>query len=145
MAVTAPEFSRPIDVARLSAGEAVYDIEATEGERTALAARFGLVSLERLTAHVVLRRVGGGMVRLTASLSADPVQTDVVTLDPLPAHIEDDFALLFGDADDDDAALDPDAEPVEPLQNGRIDLGEAVAQQLSLALDPYPRAPGSAI
>jgi uncharacterized metal-binding protein YceD (DUF177 family) len=98
-----------------------------------------------LTAHVVLRRVGGGMVRLTASLSADPVQTDVVTLDPLPAHIEDDFALLFGDADDDDAALDPDAEPVEPLQNGRIDLGEAVAQQLSLALDPYPRAPGSAI
>ncbi len=145
MAVTAPEFSRPIDVARLGAGEAVYDIEATEGERTALAARFGLVSLERLTAHVVLRRVGGGMVRLTASLSADPVQTDVVTLDPLPAHIEDDFALLFGDADDDDAALDPDAEPVEPLQNGRIDLGEAVAQQLSLALDPYPRAPGSAI
>ena len=33
----------------------------------------------------------------------------------------------------------------EPIEGGIIDLGEAVAQQLALALDPYPRAPGAAI
>ena len=31
----------------------------------------------------------------------------------------------------------------EPLPEGALDLGETVAQQLSLGLDPYPRAPGS--
>jgi hypothetical protein len=29
--------------------------------------------------------------------------------------------------------------------DGRIDLGEAVAQQLAIALDPYPRAPGAGL
>ncbi len=69
------------------------------------------------------------------------MQTDVVTLDPVPGHVEDDFSLLFGGTPDDAAALDPDAELVEPLVDGHIDIGEAVAQQLSLAMDPYPRAP----
>ena len=41
--------------------------------------------------------------------------------------------------------LDGDAEPVEPLDDGMIDIGEAVAQQLSLALDPFPRAPGAVL
>ncbi len=139
--MSALEFSRRIDVARLGGADAVHDISANETERAALAKRFDLVSLDRLDAHVTLRRVAGGMVRLEASLTADLVQTDVVTLDPVPAHVEDDFSLLFGGEADDAAALDPDAELVEPLVDGHIDIGEAVAQQLSLAMDPYPRAP----
>jgi len=135
------EFSRPVDVTRLGTGEAVYDIAASEAERAALAKRFDLVSLEKLAAHVTLRRLPGGLVRLTASLSADLVQTDVVTLEPVPARVDDDFALLFGKDADDAAALDPEAELVEPLIDGQIDIGEAVAHQLSLAMDPYPRAP----
>lgn len=135
------EFSRPVDVARLGAAEAVYDISANETERAALARRFDLVSVDRFAAHVTLRRVKGGMVRLNASLTADLVQTDIVTLDPLPGHVEDEFTLLFGEEPDDAGTLNPDAELVEPLENGHIDIGEAVAQQLSLAIDPYPRAP----
>jgi hypothetical protein len=135
------EFSRPIDVTRLGAGETVYDIAANETERAALAKRFDLVSLEKLAARVTLRRLAGGLVRLTASLAADLVQTDVVTLDPVPARVDDDFSLLFGSDTDDVAALDPEAELVEPLIDGHIDIGEAVAQQLSLVMDPYPRAP----
>jgi uncharacterized metal-binding protein YceD (DUF177 family) len=135
------EFSRPIDVTRLGAGEAVYDIAANETERQALAKRFDLVSLEKLAARVALRRLAGGLVRLTASLAADLVQTDVVTLEPVPARVDDDFTLLFGPDADDAAALDPDAELVEPLSDGQIDIGEAVAQQLSLVMDPYPRTP----
>jgi uncharacterized metal-binding protein YceD (DUF177 family) len=138
--MTASEFSRRIDVARLGAGEAVFDLAASDGERAALARRFGLVALDRLSAHIALRRVAGGMVRMEASFSADLTQTDVVTLDPLPNHVEEAFTLLFGDEPDDAAALDPEAELVEPLEDGHLDIGEAVAQQLSLAIDPYPRA-----
>lgn len=135
------ELSRPVDVARLGAGDARYDIVATEAERTALAKRFDLVSLDRFDAQVILHRIAGGMVRLSASLSADLVQTDIVSLEPLPSHVEDNFTLLFGPTAGDAAALDPNAELVEPLDDGHIDIGEAVAQQLSLAVDPYPRAP----
>ena len=40
----------------------------------------------------------------------------------------------------------PEAEgPPEPVGPQGIDLGEAVAQQLAIALDPYPRAPGAAL
>jgi len=66
-----------------------------------------------------------------------------VTLDPVPGHVEDEFALLFADEAEDAGALDPNADPIEPLVDGRIDIAEAVAQQLSLAIDPYPRAPAA--
>jgi hypothetical protein len=33
----------------------------------------------------------------------------------------------------------------EPLPADAIDLGEAVVQQLAVALDPYPRKPGAEI
>jgi uncharacterized metal-binding protein YceD (DUF177 family) len=138
--VTPSEFHRRIDVARLGAGESVYDLAANESERAALARRFDLVALDRFTAHVTLRRVAHGMVRMEASLSAGLTQSDVVTLDPVPNHVEEAFTLLFGDEPDDAAALDPESELVEPLDDGHIDIGEAVAQQLSLAIDPYPRA-----
>jgi hypothetical protein len=39
-----------------------------------------------------------------------------------------------------DGDEDPDDLPAEA---GAVDMGEALAQQLSLALDPYPRAPGA--
>jgi len=138
-----PEFSRPVDVARLGAATATYNLAAKPEERAALAKRFGLVSLDRLEAKIELKRIPGGMVRLDAAMRADLVQSCVVTLDPVPAAIEEEFTLLYGDVEEDNAALDPDAEPVEPIEDGRIDLGEAVAQQLSLSLDPYPRSPAA--
>jgi uncharacterized metal-binding protein YceD (DUF177 family) len=138
-----PEFFRPVEVARLGAAEAVYDIAATETECAALAQRFGLLSLDRFTARISLLRIVDGKVRMAASLSADLTQACIVTLDPVASHVEDSFTLLFAAAADDATALDPDADPVEPLVVGRIDLGEAVAQQLSLAIDPFPRSPGA--
>ena len=33
--------------------------------------------------------------------------------------------------------------PVEPLSGDLLDLGAAVAEQLALELDPYPRQPGA--
>ncbi len=142
----APEFSRPIDVARLPQGEAVYDIAATPAERATLASRFGLLALHRLEAQVRLHRLAGGLLRLSAELSADVVQSCVVTLDPVGARVDDSFALLYGAPDEEGAkevVLSGEAELVEPLPDGLLDIGEVVAQQLSLALDPYPRAAGA--
>lgn len=141
----AVEFSRPVDTTRLTRDEIVHEIAATPTERAALAKRFDLLDLARLDARVRLRRLPGGMFRLTADLAADVTQTCVVTLEPVTSRVAERFTLLFGTvADTGEVELDGDSETVEPLEDGVIDLGEAVAQQLSLALDPYPRAPGAA-
>ncbi|HTH96200.1 MAG TPA: DUF177 domain-containing protein [Stellaceae bacterium] len=143
----APEFSRPVPVARIESAPKDFAIEASEAECAALAIRFGLETLDRLEARVRLKRIGREDIRLEAVLSADVVQNCVVTLAPLPGTVEESFSLIFRPGIDDAAAdqlalENPDDEIVEPLDGDSIDIGEAVAQQLSVALDPFPRAKG---
>ena len=38
-----------------------------------------------------------------------------------------------------------EADLPEPLEGDKIDLGEIVAQFLSVSIDPYPRAPGATL
>lgn len=138
-----PEFSRQIDGLRLAAGGETQRIVAKPEERAGLAKRFDLLALDRLEAKVKLTPMAGGYYRLAAEFEADLVQACTVTLEPVPARLVETFTLTYGPvAEFGEISLDGDTEPVEPLDDGMIDIGEAVAQQLSLALDPFPRAPG---
>lgn len=157
---TTPEFSRIVLTEQLEQGQVNEAILAREDERRALAARFGLVSLDSLRADVALSRVGRGpVVRVEGRLIADVVQTCVVSLEPVHNRIEEAFVLHYapethgadrgeghGKAQHRTVELrldEGDEEDIpEPLVGGRIDIGEAVAQHLALALDPYPRKPG---
>jgi uncharacterized metal-binding protein YceD (DUF177 family) len=140
-----PEFSRLVAVGQL-AGAATHRIEASAAERQALARRFGLLGVDRLAAEVRLTSLPRGF-RLDAVLEAEVVQECVVTLDPVQSRIEEPFSLVYGEVNEGEtheiAGLEE--EIVEPLPGEELDIGEAVAQQLSLALDPYPRAPGAAV
>jgi uncharacterized metal-binding protein YceD (DUF177 family) len=143
----APEFSRPVSTTKISSTALTYRISPTEAERAALAQRFGLVSLDRLEAEVRLRRVAGDF-RLEADISADLVQSCIVTLEPVPASIAESFTLVYRPGIDEDEAdrlalENPEDEIIEPVIGESIDIGEAVAQQLSVAMDPYPRVSGA--
>ena len=97
-----PEFYRPVAVDRM-ATEETLDIVADAPERAALARRFGLTSLDALTATVTLTKIGAARrIRLGANFSADVVQSCVVTLEPVPSRIEDSFVLVY----DEDAGGD---------------------------------------
>ena len=140
------EFSRPVAIDRLPPGATVREIAAEPAERAALARRLGLLSLDRLEARVTLEPLAGGLVRVDSLLTADVVQECVVSLEPVAVRVEDRASLLYGEDGDgaQEVVLSGEAEPVEPAVGGTIDIGEAAAQQLSLALDPFPRAPGVA-
>jgi len=149
-----PEFSRLVPVDRRGELEITEEISAEPGERAALARRFGLLSLDRLSATLRLERAGArNLVRVAGRLAAEVTQACVVTLEPVGAHLEKDFTLLYdldaaaaqGEAEGArEVVVEPEAEePPEPVGPHGIDLGEAVAQQLAIALDPYPRAPGA--
>jgi hypothetical protein len=153
----AAEFSRQIVADQVGVQETLREIAANAAERAKLADRFGLLSLERLSATVHLRRGRDGLIRVRGRLVADATQACVVTLEPVAAHLEQDFAVCFaaeGEAEGGPGsgagggevvlALD-EADPPEAILDGRIDIGEAVAQQLALALDSYPRSPAAAL
>ncbi len=142
------EFSRIVDVDALCAADAaVFEIEASEAERVALAARFELEAIDRLAARVTLKRIGPSEVMFSADIRADVVQTCVLTLEPLAKRIEDRATLRFGavDASDSGGKAEFAAEDdFEPLPEGAFDIGEIVAEELFLLLDPYPRQAAAA-
>lgn len=141
------EFSRPVRVERLGAAGSDFEIEANEAERRALAERFGLVELSSLSARLRLTLLSGGLVRLSGRLSAEVVQSCVVTLQPVAASLDAAVELTYGpdDADGDgeiELTFEGD-DPPDAIVDGTIDMGEAVAEQLALELNPFPRAPGA--
>jgi len=145
MSDPAPEFSRLVPLARLGAEPFRQEIAAGEGERAALARRFGLVALDRLTAVVELRHETGGTILLIAAFAAEFAQECVVTLEPVAGGVEASFALRYGPPENEPESDDDDEPAFEPLSGEAIDIGEAVAQEFSLSLPPFPRAPGAAI
>ena len=122
-------------------------IEATQKEREELSRRFDLLSLDRLTATVELCRQESEVIRLEASFEAEFVQNCVVTLEPVPGAISDRFSLVFGPPEEEpeEFASGRGEAAFEPLAGDAIDIGEAVAQELSLALPDFPRHPEASI
>lgn len=145
--MTTREMPRSVAVERIGQGYGAH-IVAEDGERAALARRFAILAIDRLEAEVRLEPVPHTpLIRLDARLQAVVRQACVVTLAPVIQHIDESFSLLFGPAEGEVGGtidIDPDDPDIpEPFEEGRIDVGEALAQQLSLCLDPYPRAPGA--
>jgi uncharacterized metal-binding protein YceD (DUF177 family) len=145
----APEFSRPVPLVRLGHDPYRQQIEATREEREKLARRFGLLALDRLVATVVLSRQDGMSILLEASFEAEFVQECVVSLEPVRSGVRQNFSLLYGPAaaEERDIAIALDSEEItfEPITGEAIDIGEAVAQELSLALPAFPRDPNATI
>ena len=142
-----PEFSRLIPVDRIGLKEKSFDIEADAKELKALAQRLGIPQVRSAKASVALKLIRGGtVVLLKGRVQAALVQNCVVTLDPVQTEVDEEFTLTYsveskhGPAE---VVVDlAEEDPPEPVENGQIDIGEAAAEHLALAMDPFPRAPG---
>ncbi|WP_419807852.1 YceD family protein [Sphingomonas sp.] len=137
-----PEFSRPERVDQIGVTDRAIEIAAADGERAGLARRFGLLAVDRLGARFSVRRDEAGIVA-TGTVTAAVTQACVATGEPLPAVIEEAVTLRFVERIEtaDDAELSEDALDLLPVEDGAIDLGEAAAATMALALDPFPRSP----
>ena len=141
------EFSRLIAADQIGPQETEREIVANAAERARLVERFGLLALDRLTATLNLKRGRGGLIEVRGRFEAEVVQACVVTLEPVRSRVSESFTVAFGTGSR--AVVGAvvigleDEDPPEELIDGRIDLGELVAQQLAVALDPYPHAPGA--
>lgn len=138
-----PEFSRRFPLDSIGSTPRSVSIEATADERAAIATRFGLAELETLNATATLTASARG-IETAGRLAARIVQSCVVTGDAVAARIDEMFTLRFVEADvlasgtEEIELSDSDCDLIE-IEGGAVDLGEAVAQTLGLALDPFPR------
>lgn len=139
-------FAHQLRLDQVRDGERI-DLTADEVERAAIARRLGLISLDRLEAHVCLARTGN-IVHAEGRLLAAIDQSCSVTGDPVAAHVDEPFAFLF-------TPEPPNSGSDEGIELGGldcdtvfydgavIDLGSAIADTLALSLDPYPRSAGA--
>lgn len=144
--MTQPEFSRPVRLDTLGDVPRAMAVEADEAERAALARRFGIVAIESLHAKASLVRAGE-RVQCDGRLRAVVTQACVASGEPVKASLDEAFALRFvpetGDGAEDEIELDAADLDEIGYDGSSVDVGEAVAQTLALALDPFPRAPNA--
>lgn len=140
------DFAHRLRLDQIREGDRI-DLNADEGERAAIAKRLGLDGLERLEAHAVLSRKGE-LIRAQGRLGAALTQSCVVTGEPVAAHIDEPFDLMFlpepeGQGGDEEVELGESDCDVVFHDGATIDLGNAIADTLALSVDPYPRSAGA--
>lgn len=148
-----PPIERLYDLNRLS--EAGYEavIELAPDELAKLAQWAEVVEVKKFEGRVSLTRLSGTRFNYSAELRAEIVQSCTVTLEPVSAKISIDFTralhlvphvkkILDFSGELSPAAGDDDVP--EEIDNTRYDLAAPLLEEFSLAIDPYPRAPGVA-
>lgn len=140
------DFAHRLSLDQIRDGDRL-DIAADDEERRAVADRLGLLNLDRFEAHAVLSR-DGQKVRVNGRLKASLDQSCIATGDPVPAHIDEPFDLLFvpepkSRGAEEEVELGEDDLDTVFHDGSAIDLGGAIADTLALALDPYPRSAGA--
>ena len=146
-------FVHAVDLARLPEGETEIALAPKAAEREALADWAGVDAVDALAGTVRLKKLGAGHFHYDARFTADVTQSCVVTLEPVHSHIERAFKRLYqvesmrnapiGKRAIELSATVDDDEP-EILDSSKFDIAGPVLEELSLAIDPYPRAPGAA-
>ena len=137
-----PEWSRPERLDMIGSAERSIAIAADERERAALARRFGLLDIERLEAELAIRQEPRGIVA-HGRVRGEVVQACVATGEPLTARIDEPIDILFVEPvaeGEDEVELSAEALDTVEIEGGAIDLGEAAAETMALALDPFPRS-----
>lgn len=123
---------------------------ATAGECEAVRAALDVIGCSAIDVRYRIRAVAGDAFRLVGTFKAKVTQACVVGLEPVDEVVTGDLDIEFtpkptarsgkGEADDGDPFAKVDIEPVE---NGTIDVGRVLFEEIAANLDPYPRANGS--
>ncbi|CAM9318178.1 unnamed protein product, partial [Choristocarpus tenellus] len=142
--LVSPEFSRPEDISDLSRKSRHIVVEANDEERAALANRFNVEGIKRLRGSVkILRSNIYSRILIKGQIEAEVDQLCRATLRPLTSIIESDFetdmqVVSFDDLSSTLWAMEEGGEADDEIQEGDpLDVGEVVAQELALKIDPY--------
>jgi hypothetical protein len=141
------------DLSRLSDAGADVVVAARADDLKKLALWLEAESVQKFEAKISLSRLALHRYRYDAVLVCHLTQASVVSLDPVHTRVEESFSRELHVAHRPRRPLHNDPEPViapagddgpEELDSPNYDLAGPLLEELVLALDPYPRAPGEA-
>ena len=122
-----------------------FDVTPDAEARAALAERLGILGLRKLRLSGQFVPEGKRDWRLDAELGATVVQACVVTQTPVTTRIDETverrYLARMPDLPEGEEIEMPD-DTIEPLP-ATLDLGAVMAEALTLALPPWPRAEGA--
>lgn len=125
------------------------DRSADPAERDGLATAFELKACEQLDAHFTIKPQPQGRYRVAGSIRAIFEQSCVVTLEPMPQKLSFDFTRDFWPPGTVPVATEAEIETLEDepdeIEEGAIDIGRIVVEELADRIDPYPRKAGAAL
>lgn len=138
-----PEFSHIVDLRQINDEPVV--LEPNEDQRRRLAGRFGISAINAMKATLRLD-VDGNRVEAKGCLTASIVQACAISGEDFPVAINEDIALRFvppssPHAPDEEVEITADDCDEIEYEGTSFDLGEAVAQSLALAIDPFAEGP----
>ncbi len=142
-------FSRPFDLASLPDRGSEETIEVPAPAREAIATLFEVDGIDKITARLRLSRVSSNEYLVEGPFEATILQTCIVTLAPLRSHVAGEVSRRYRTVPQSRARKHSDLEIVEgddeidTLKGSWLDLAAPVLEELSLAIDPYPRADGA--
>jgi hypothetical protein len=154
---TNPPYTHGFDLASVSEREKTIDLIPSAHERAAIATWLGAHSVDSFEAKVRIVRSGASHYRYEAEFAVGVTQACVITLEPVSSTLEGDFHRSFrvepklaptrleaaaSRSRRIDVLANEEDEP-ELLASSEIDLAAPILEELALALDPYPRAPGA--
>lgn len=143
--MSAPEFSHVIDLRQITDQPVV--LEPDEAARRRLAGRFGIPGIKAMRAELQLCPEGT-KVEAKGRLTAKIIQSCAISGDDFPVSIDEQIALRFVPARQTlvpDEELEISADDCDEIEyeGTAFDLGEAVAQSLALAIDPFAEGPNA--
>ena len=145
MSVPAPEYAYPVDLRQIT--DIPLVLVPDEAARRRLAGRFGITAIPAMQATIQLVREGE-RVTATGRLVADVIQACRVSAEDFPVHIDEPVHMRFVPpigAITPDEELELTADDLDEIEyeGTAFDLGEALAQTLALAIDPFAEGPNA--
>lgn len=145
-------FSYPFDLSSLSRGGSEEAFEVPEAACRVIAQTYEVNGIEEFTAQFRLTRLSKNEYALAGHFAATILQTCIVTLKPLRTFTEQDFKRRYDIAphnapkrEGSSANVELESEDRETLRGTTLDLVVPLLEELSLAINPYPRIPGAVL
>lgn len=150
------EFSYAVDVAALGRARRAFQLETNEEQRARVAERLGMLSIEQFSGGLQVTATKA-VIKISGDFSADLTRECVASLEPMNERVEEAFQIELlrsalssvsdsfspQSAQGDENSWDGADVAPETHEGDTLDLGELLVQQLSLAMDPFPRKPGA--
>lgn len=150
------EFSRAIKIEHIDRKGKSEDITATEEERTNLAKRLDVVSVDKIVATLHVKRMADRITyHVGGHVNGAVVQESVISGEKIETTIAQDIDAWFADNehvksfekekkkresdDEEEHEIKDEKDDPEAIHDGVIDMGEVAVQFFALGIDDYPK------